>query len=488
MHKQRSIKVNMALNAIKGLLSVVFPLITFPYITRRLGVTNVGRYNFAHSIISYFVLLAGLGINTFAIREGAKKREDSRELNSFASEMLTINLLSTVISYVFLIIIMLIVPSLYSYKALLIILSLQILFKTIGVEWLYSIYEDYLYITIRSILFQIVSLILLFVFVKNESDLNIYTIITVISSVGSNVLNLIHSRKYCRFQIRITNRVKNYIKPIFVLFAMSATVTIYVSSDITILGFLCNDEVVGIYSVSVKVYTIVKTILSSIIIVSIPRLSASIGKKDFALFNSTAEDIYNTLITIVMPSVVGIITLRKEIILIISSENYLSAESSLSLLSIALFLCLGAWFWGQCILIPFNRETTVFKITILCAVINIVSNFMLIFLWQENAAAFTTIIAEACSFIVCRHYGKEYVKLNNTKIIFGKVSIGCIIIPIVSIALKAVTNNTVLIVLFTILISIVLYTIVEVLLKNNTITSLFNTLLKRKNIQNISRK
>jgi O-antigen/teichoic acid export membrane protein len=345
--KTKSLKLNMVLNAIKGLMSVVFPLISFPYISRVLGVDNIGRYNFANSIISYIILAAGLGISTYAIREGARVRENHLEFEKFANEMFSINIVSTVVAYFILVVLLFAVPKFQEYMTLLIILSLQVIFKTIGIEWIYSIYEDYAYITVRSILFQVISLILLFVMVKNENDINNYAAITVISSVGSNVLNYFHARKYCRVKPTSVIDWKKHLKPIMILFAMSVTVTIYVSSDTTILGFLCDDHTVGIYSVSTKVYSIIKTVLSSVLVVSIPRLSAMLGKKDKAGFDAVSVDIYGTLLTIVAPAIVVLIALRKQIVLLISDAEYSTASSSLAILSVALLFCLGAWFWGQ---------------------------------------------------------------------------------------------------------------------------------------------
>ena len=59
-------KKNMLLNAIKGIMSLMFPLITFPYISRVLGVENIGRVNFSNSVVSYFILLGGFGITSYA--------------------------------------------------------------------------------------------------------------------------------------------------------------------------------------------------------------------------------------------------------------------------------------------------------------------------------------------------------------------------------------------------------------------------------------
>ena len=83
--KQRSIKKNAILAAAKTLLSLIAPIITFPYISRVLSVEALGQYNFSSSVVSYFVLLAGLGISTYAVREGAKIRENREEVSRFLS-------------------------------------------------------------------------------------------------------------------------------------------------------------------------------------------------------------------------------------------------------------------------------------------------------------------------------------------------------------------------------------------------------------------
>ena len=119
--KRKSLKLNMVLNAIKGLSGIIFPLITFPYISNVLGVENLGRYNFANSIISYFVLFAGLGISTYAVREGARIREDRYKIECFSNEMLSISLCSTILSYIVLYIFLLIIPRFYNDRVLLII-------------------------------------------------------------------------------------------------------------------------------------------------------------------------------------------------------------------------------------------------------------------------------------------------------------------------------------------------------------------------------
>lgn len=473
MNNRSSLKINMILNAIKGIMGILFPLISFPYASKVLGVVNLGKYNFSSSLINYFILFAGLGISTYAIREGAKIRENPLILKKFSAEMFSINILSTLVSYALLIIFYCISSKLHDYRNLLFILSMQILFKTIGVEWIYSIFEDYLYITIRSILFQFVSLACLLIFVRTDSDVNKYAIITVFSVAGANILNYMHAKRYCKFRVTKKLNLKRHIRPILILFAMSVTVTIYVSSDITILGYLCSDETVGIYSVSTKVYSIIKTILSSILVVSIPRLAAMLGNNTRTNFDRTASDIYRTLITIVLPAITGIILMSEDIVLLLSNKTYIDATSSLRLLGVSLFFCLGAWFWGQCILVPLKMETAVFRVTVVSAIVNIVLNLMLIPFWREEAAAFTTILAEGISFFWCSLQGRKHTKLSGIGQTYRKVGVGCVAIAAIAYFIKITISSLYLRVISTVSVTAIIYFGIEITLKNEAISDIF---------------
>ncbi|KAA9233518.1 oligosaccharide flippase family protein, partial [Lactobacillus jensenii] len=145
--RKKSLGFNGLLNGVRSALNLVFPLITFPYITRVLSVGSVGAYNFSNTYVGYFILLAGLGISTYAVREGAKYRDNREKLSKFASEIFAINLWSTVVSYVLLFMSLLIFRNLQTYLLFILIFSVQIFFTTVGIEWIYIINEDYSYIT-----------------------------------------------------------------------------------------------------------------------------------------------------------------------------------------------------------------------------------------------------------------------------------------------------------------------------------------------------
>lgn len=467
---RRSLKVNMVLNAVKGLMSVLFPLITFPYVSRVLGVENIGKYNFSMSINNYMMLIAGLGISAYGIREGARFREQKDRFPQFASELFSINVLSTLAAYAVLALLLLCVPKFQEYRDLLLIFSLQIAFTTLGTEWIYSVFEDYLYITIRSIAFQLLSLVLLFLFVRDRQDVAAYAAITVISSVGASLINHLKVKKYCRVCLTRHISWRQHLKPILMLFAMSITTTIYINSDTTILGFLCGDYEVGIYAVSTKVYFVVRSLLSSVLVVSIPRLSAILGKGDQQAFADTASDIYRTLITVLLPAMIGMIALRREIVLLISDSSYLAAVTPLTILSVALIFCLGAWFWGQCILVPCQKEGILFRATVTSALLNMVLNFLLIPVWQESAAALTTAISEGVVFVWCAWEGKHIVKLRGIPETAAKTALGCACILGAVWAVRQLALPTMWCTILAVCASVAVYFAVELLVKNPAVS------------------
>lgn len=392
--KKKSIKANAVLNSIRTILNLIFPLITFPYVSRVLTVDELGKYNFSSSIISYFLLLAALGIDKYAVREGAKYRDDREKISQFASEIFTVNIVSTLVSYGFLFLYLLFSQKAQSYTTCILIFSLQIIFTTVGTEWLYVIYEEYQYITIRSILFKIISIALLFTFVREPGDYLKYAAVTVFASVGSNVLNFIHGRKICNIHLTFKFDWTKRLAPILVIFASNVAIQIYVSSDTTMLGYMKNDYVVGIYGVSTKIYNAILPVLAAALTVTIPRFSLYAGKQMKQEYDSLMLKVANSLFMIIFPAVVGLIMLSRNIVLIIGGSKYESSQTSLIILSVAIFFSIFSILFNQCALIPYKREKYSLISSVISACENIGLNFLLIPLLAERGTAITTVLAE----------------------------------------------------------------------------------------------
>lgn len=71
-----TIKKNFIYNALYNILSLIVPLITIPYISRKLGAKSIGIYSYTYTIASYFSVFILLGLANYGNRVIATNRED----------------------------------------------------------------------------------------------------------------------------------------------------------------------------------------------------------------------------------------------------------------------------------------------------------------------------------------------------------------------------------------------------------------------------
>lgn len=472
--KNTSIRKNLIFNVLKTVASIAFPLITYPYAARTLLPEGLGKINYAISIVSCFQVIASLGINTYAISEGSKIRDNYKQLNQFAVEILLINIMSTTIAYGCMLFFY-VIDAFSGYECLICIQASSIIFNTIGVSWLFNIYEDFKYITIRSVIFQLISILLMLKYVKGPEDVYTYAMLNVFSSVGSNVLNLICARKYINFfnsNLSIINIFK-HLKPIMLLFASSAASAIYMNSDRIIIKYYKGDVEVGYYSAAMKVISVVTVSVMALRDVVLPRISYYIGKNDKKGFADLVTTGLCTIYLIVIPGFIGSILLSEEIVIFLFSEIYEIAAASLSILSFELLLAPVNGFLAYQILVPYRKTVIVSNSTVISAFCNITLNFFFVPIWGGAGAAITTVVSEMLVFFLLLYKVKSY---YNYKLVFKDI-IQYIIASFIMAALiivlkKFLSGNRLLFVsIFT---GAVSYFIILGFMKNNTLYTFFN--------------
>ncbi|QNQ82763.1 flippase [Lactobacillus sp. PV012] len=468
--KKKSLGKNALLNGLRSALNLLFPLLTFPYVSRILSVDSMGIYNFSSTYINYFVLLAGLGISTYAVREGAKYRDNREKIGEFSSQIFTINIIATIIAYLLLFATLIIFGNLHNYVSTILVFSIQILFTTIGTEWIYTIYEEYSYITVRSIIFKILSIVLLFALVRKPNDYLWYAGITVFANVGSNILNYFHAKSFTSIKLTKNTNWHFHLKPIFVIFASSVAVTLYVSSDTTILGLLKDDYAVGIYGVSVKVYAIVSSMISGLLVVTIPRLAMLIGKRRIKEYRNVLQSVIDTLSVLGLPAAVGLVSLSKEVILIIAGKKYLNGILSLQIITWAMIFSNFSMIFNQCVLIPTKREGKSLRNTLITGLINVGLNFILIPLWSYDGTALSTVIAEFMIMTLNGWSARDYVgpilRSKQTRKNLLNSILGCLGIILICWLLKMGISSLILRTILSVVLSVGIYGAILVLCKN----------------------
>lgn len=394
MANKKSLKINMVLNLVKTLLGLVFPLITFPYVTRILGPEGIGKVNYAQSIIGYFSFVSCFGMSTYAIREIAKVRDSQYQVSKLSVELLFANLITTFLAYVLFFIFLEFSPSLTSYRPLLYICSLTMLFTTIGMDWLFIAEEDFLYITIRSVTIQICSLFLLFILVKDANDYLSYAILLVLSTVGANVFNLFYSRKYISLPKFKDLQIFRHYKFIYILFITATLAGLHTVVDRSMLGYLIDDYAVGIYTTGNKISGILISIICAVSIILFPRFSYLIRQGDENGWKCLLDKMIHFLLMMTFPFMIGLIVLRKQLILIICGDGYLPSAPVLAVMSFMIPVMCFTNLLGNLLFMSLNKERWTLYSVIIGAISNVILNLLFIPSYNAVGAAVAAVVSE----------------------------------------------------------------------------------------------
>lgn len=397
--KQKSLKLNAFFNALRNIFALLVPLITFPYSTRVLTPEGIGQVNFAQSILQYFSLISGLGIGVYAVREGAKIRDDKIQFSKFAKEILIINLISTFSAYILLIIAIIFIPNLQNYKNLLYVCSISMIFITIGMDWIFIVKEDFGFITLRTLIAQLISTVLLFILVKSKDDVINYAFLQILGYIIISITNFNTINKTLKIKTTEKIEIKKHLKPIFSLFSISAISCIYTILDTTMLGFITTDTIVGYYAASTKINRIVLNSILSIFAILQPRLSYNI-ENDKENFYPLVKKGLNLLFILIIPCTLGLNLLAEPLLLVFTGDNYRDAILTTQIINpIIIFISISSFISNQ-VFIPLNKE----KYSIICvsigALTNMFFNAILIPKYAQNGAALASIIAEFLVMII----------------------------------------------------------------------------------------
>ena len=464
--KKNRLITNAILNCLRVCSNIILPLISFPYLTRILHVNNLGKVSFCSSIIAYFILFAGLGINNYAIREGSKIREDHKKLSQFSNEMFTMHLISASIIYFLLIIFLFVWKVEKDYKLIVAILSITIVCNAFSFDWLPNVLEDFRFITIRVISIQILSLITIFLFVKKSEDYIIYACITGITSIISGTLNFIYAKKNIEISHIRKFDWKIHLKPILILFANTLMITIYLQSDITMIGIFRSDYEVGLYRISVQIYSAVKTMLNAITVVTIPRLSLYLNNNKVENYHILLSTIINTLAYLCVPAMFGLFLIAQNCIILVGGNEYISSVSSLQVLCFALIAAVFGNFFVNAVLIVHCQEQKAFLATVFSAIMNIALNLFFIPKFGFLGAAITTLIAEIIAMSLLIYYSRNYVHITLNLRLILIIGFGSALIIIICFFISSLKLTLVLDTLLKIIFSIIAYSIISLFAKN----------------------
>lgn len=413
-----SVKHNFLYNLTNTLLKIVFPLIVFPYVSRILQPEGIGRINYAEAFVSYFVLFSSLGIPIYALREVAKHRTNLNVLREKIAGVWCINVFFVIISYLTL------AGLLYfniidKESHLILINSSLILFSLLEMEWYFQGTENYKFITIRNLILKTITMFLIFNVVKTKDDVFFYAVLMVLGIGGNSLFNFSYILKehgkallgLINFGF-IRNALTQHFKTIVITSTMALAGSIYLSLDVIMLGQISTDTQVGLYSAGIKIIRVLITVVLALSTVLLPRASFHVMNEEMEEFKKLIKLSFDFICFLSFPCIAGLFILSKPIIVMFSGDSFLPAHELMQLLAVLMLLVSLNNLLGMQILFPLGKERVFLVAIVFGALVNVVSNLILIPFLAAKGASISSLLAEGTIFIVLFWSSRQFFNFN----------------------------------------------------------------------------
>ncbi len=467
MEKKKSIAKNYIYNLFYQIIILIVPLFTTPYLSRILGAEAIGIYSYTLSIATYFVLFGSLGVAMYGQREIAYIQDNKEERSRVFFEILIMRFLTLGISLV----------TFYlsfcrngEYSVYYKILVLEIVANSLDISWFFQGLEEFKKTVLRNTLVKLLSVICIFMFVKNTSDLYKYFIIYVLSTLIGNLSLWIYLPKYINKIERKKLQILRHLRPTIALFIPQLATQIYTVLDKTMIGSIITDKSeVGFYEQAQKMVKLLLAIATSLGTVMVPRMANTYANGDKGKLKEYMNQSFRFVLLIVFPLMFGMVSIVNKFVPIFYGNGYDKVATLIVIISPILLLIGLSNVIGTQYLLPTKQQKKYTISVVLGAVVNFILNMILIRIWKSEGASIATVLAELTVTGVQFYLVRKEIKIREIVKMTGNYLLAAFVMFGVSYVVGAVISKAMLSIIVQIIFGAVTYFLVLILLKDSFI-------------------
>ena len=396
---------NYLYNLSYQLLVIVLPVITTPYITRVFSSSALGSYGYYNSIVTYFILLATLGVANYGTKEISGHR---KEVQKTFWGIYSLQVLATCLALVLYIAVCLIIPSMNNLIAY--ILGFSLLSRGLDISWLFQGMEDFKKITVRNTAVKLLGVASIFIFVKKPSDLYLYIVLLVGYDLLGQLSMWLPAREHIGRPHLDIVYAKQHIKPVILLFLPQIAISLYITLDRTMLGALSSTTDVGIYDQALKFLNILLTIVTSLGSVMLPRVSNLLSSGNQKAVNKLHEMSFLVYNLVIFPMVAGILIVNKDFVNFFLGKDFQDARYAIAIMVFRMFFIGWTNIMGIQILIPHNKNREFMLSTTIPAFFSVGLNILLIPSLGYIGASIVSVATEGLVWLIQLYFTRSYLK------------------------------------------------------------------------------
>jgi O-antigen/teichoic acid export membrane protein len=425
------LKKKILFQSLLAVSQLIFPLATFPYLTRTLGAAGLGKTGYIEFVAGLIITVFSVGIPYYGVREISKARNDKQKRSRLCGELLCIHFICSLFGILIFIILLQLNPNYQKEKQLMMLGSLYILLQVFSFEWYLQGTEAFRFLAWRNILVRVLGIAAIFLLVKDVGDYIIYYGIILVTQLVVAFTAFIKLIKENTISFRAI-QFKPHLKPLFYFFLTSSFISVYIFFDTIILGWLTGKDHVGYYTFALRIVKLPLLLLLTLNTILFPRISFLHTEGQHERIAALTRFTLKFIFTITIPVCVCFYMLAPEIIAILGGIEFSPSIIVLQILSpLPLMISLSNFFVLQ-VLTPVHKERFITIAYMVASLISLLLNFLLIPVMQERGAAIAILITESAIFILLFYFSINQVKtgfpVNN---LFVGLVLSLLAIPVV---------------------------------------------------------
>ena len=397
--KRKIIENFLSLSFIRA-ADFLLPLIVLPYLISTLGIEKFGLTAFAAALVNYFLNITQYGFSLSAVRDLSRNQESHKMIEDIFNVVISTKFILLLMSAIIFGILIIIVPSFYEYHLLYIYSFGLVIGDVLFPKWFFQGIEQMRFITLINIFFKLTFLILVFTFIKEESDFVYVPLLQSLGAITGGIYSLyiIHKRYKIKLRIVSRNEIKMHLKSSFSYFITLILPTLYSNTSVFLLGIFTNNTFVGYFSGALRISN------------AFSSFNAILTRTFYPFVNKTKDNISKINYIILLCGLLVTLLMfgsAKYSVLLVLGVDMLKSITIVMILSLSPLLLSIRTVYGINFLLVRGLDVLYMNIAIVSSVFGFILAFIFIPIFSFYGAAIVVVVSQALYALLSYIYAKN---------------------------------------------------------------------------------
>lgn len=391
------LKKNILLLLLMQGANYLMPLVTFPYLTRTLGVNQFGVYAYILTLSQYCVLITDFGFNLSATKRIAQANGDKKIISEVYWATLSAKLLIASACSFFLVLFYFYKIDNPDYNSIIFVIF-TIIGSVFTPIWLFQGVERITSLTLTNIISRVASIPLIFWLVRSADDAGLAVLVQAsVVFLGAVISQVLVYRLGFIIKVKLSPKaIHTQLKDSLPFFISTVAISLYTMSTPVILNLVSNSYEIGLYSSADRL----RGALIGLFLV----VGSAIYPRINNLFISDKVAMYLLLRKIIIAKccfsliiIAGVWLFAPQVVVLLLGSEFIAVADVLKIMSVQFFTVLMSVAMANYLLLPFGYRREYMLLPIFACILHAGLCFILAARFGAIGGAISVTFVEAVS-------------------------------------------------------------------------------------------